>query len=109
MFAGGIRGCCNTSCNLLGAQVMQSYLPGPSTYQLSGGTGIKCRAARERGQDIISLKVGTAACRICGIRLVLSARGVVRVVVQHTPQPAGTQSSVRSRSVRVPAACQRAT
>ena len=72
---------------------MQSYLPGPSTYQLSGGAGIKCRAARERGQDIISLKVGAAVWCTCGIRLVLSARGVVHVVVQHTPQPASSLSS----------------
>ena len=62
MSASGTRGCRNTSLNFVGAQVMQSYLPGPSTYQLSEGTGIKCRAARERGQDIISLKVGAAVC-----------------------------------------------
>ena len=41
-----------------GMQIMQSYLPGPSTYLLSSGTGIRCRAAQERGHDIISLEVG---------------------------------------------------
>lgn len=74
--------CTTYLVTLLGVQVMQSYLPGPSTYQLSSGTGIKCRAARERGQDIISLKVGAAVCCSCGIWLVLSSRRVVRAVSQ---------------------------
>ena len=60
------------------AQVMQSYLPGPSTYQLSGGTGIKCRAARERGQDIISLKVGAAVRCSVSIWLAVSLAGCAR-------------------------------
>jgi hypothetical protein len=44
------------------AQVMQSYLPGPSTYLLSNGAGIRCRAAQQRGHDIVSLEVGAAVC-----------------------------------------------
>ena len=113
----GTRGCRPHSVHCFGAQVMQSYLPGPSTYQLSQGTGIKCRAARERGQDIISLKVGAAVWCTCGTWLVPLARQVVRAVVQpaHCSTCALTayhlmvlafKFLVLSRSGRVPAACQ---
>lgn len=51
-----------TSVLLQPAQVMQSYLPSPTTYLLSSGTGIRCRAAKERGHDIISLEVSSCFC-----------------------------------------------
>lgn len=36
---------------------MQSHTPSPTTYLLSSGRGIRCRAARDQGHDIINLEV----------------------------------------------------